>query len=316
MSETRIDFEDFHWIDVGDPTPEVLNRLAETYELHSTSVQDCLQPEHLPKFEAIEDVNFVVLRAYDHDCKNDADSVQELTRKVAIFYGETFVLTIHRTDLPFVQSLKAKYAKRGPKSPVITPEHVLADMINEVLKSYEIPVMHSLENLESFEMEIFGTGTNKKFRLAKGYYLKRKISVIKRMLRATHEPVAKIMSKAEADLAPHFQDARDTSDRLWFYADEISESIQSLLNLHVSLQSQKTNEASRRTNEVMRVLTIFSCFFLPINFIASIYGMNFEFMPELKNEYGYFYALGLMALVVIFIFAWFRRRGWLKTSPW
>jgi magnesium transporter len=314
MGQSRIEFEGFHWIDIGNPTIENLNELAEKYELHPTSVQDCLQPEHLPKFEMINDVGFVVLRAFDIECTPEADTVQELTRKIAIFYADRFVITIHRKDQSFLEGMRNRWNQRSTRDPEVTPEHVLADIINEVVRSYENPVMECMNNLELFEMEIFGAGTNRKFRMQKGYYLKRKVSVYKRMLRATLEPVHKIMTNAEAILMPHFQNAREQIDSLYFYCDEISESIASLMNLHISLQSQKTNEASRRTNEVMRVLTIFSCFFLPINFIASIFGMNFKIMPELDWEYGYFYSLALMLLVVVVIFVWFRRKGWLRRT--
>ncbi|NJL24413.1 MAG: hypothetical protein HC902_04085 [Calothrix sp. SM1_5_4] len=81
MSQSRVDFHDFHWLDIGDPAPEILHDLAKTYELHPTSVQDCLQPEHLPKFEEINEVGFIVLRTFDPDSGKDADTVQELTRK-------------------------------------------------------------------------------------------------------------------------------------------------------------------------------------------------------------------------------------------
>lgn len=312
MTESQIDFHGFKWFDLGNPTPEDLNRYAARFGLHSTSVQDCLQPEHLPKYEMINEVGFVVLRAFDRECTPEADTVQELTHKVAIFYSDRFVLTIHRRDQSFLDGLKQKWSKHKPDDPLITPEHVLADILVEVVRSYERPVMECLANLEVFEMEIFGAGTNRKFRIQKGYYLKRKVSVYKRLLRATTEPLTKIMANAETSLLPHFQNAREGIDSLYFYSDEISESTASLLNLHISLASQKTNEASRRTNEVMRVLTIFSCFFLPINFIASIYGMNFKHLPESDWYYGYYYALGLMVAVVLGIFVWFRRKGWLK----
>lgn len=315
MLEKKIEFRDFHWLDISHPTPEGLERMAKTYELHPTSVQDCLEPEHLPKHEVIYDVSFVVLRAYDQEAPPEADTVQELTRKIAIFYSDQFVLTVHRKDQPFIEALQQKWMKRAQYDSSVTPEHILGDLILEVVKSYEQPVFQCVKSLEQFEMEIFGAGTHKKFRLQNGYFLKRKVSVFKRMLRATLDPLNRIMAKAEADLQPHFQNSKDFIDDNYFYADEIAESMSSLLNLHISLASQKTNEASRRTNEVMRVLTIFSCFFLPINFIASIYGMNFEFMPETKWPYGYAFALGLMATVVITIFLWFRRRGWLKSSP-
>jgi magnesium transporter len=306
MAESRVNFQSFHWVDISNPTQESLNSLAATYELHSTSVQDCLQPEHLPKFEMINDVGFVVLRAFDRECNLEADTVQELTRKIAIFYSDRFVITIHRKDQPFIENLIAKWSKRA-QDPQVTPEHVLSDVLLEVVRSYEKPVHECMANLELFEMEIFGAGTNRKFRMQKGYYLKRKVSVYKRMLRSTLEPVNKVMANAESILSPHFQNARELVDSLYFYCDEISESISALLNLHISLQSQKTNE-------VMRVLTIFSCFFLPINFIASIYGMNFANLPETQWAYGYYYALGLMALIVLGIFMWFRRKGWLKKA--
>jgi magnesium transporter len=101
-------------------------------------------------------------------------------------------------------------------------------------------------------------------------------------------------------------------DKLIFYSDDIYEEITGLLNLHLSLMSQKTNEASFRTNEVMRVLTIFSIFFLPLNFIAGIYGMNFENMPELREPHGYYITLGFMIMIVLGITYWIYRKGWMK----
>ncbi len=316
MAETKIEFHDFHWLDISAPTAEGLEAMAKTYELHPTSVQDCLQPDHLPKHEVIYETSFVVLRAYDKECHDAADTVQELTRKIAIFYSDRFVITVHRADHEFIQNLIQKWTKRAKADPAITPEHVLGDLLNEVVKTYQEPVHDCMANLEVFEMEIFGAGTQRKFRIQNGYYLKRKVSVFKRMLRATLEPLNRIMADAEADLQPIFQNAKDQIDNFYFYADEISESMSSLLNLHVSLQQQKTSVASQKTNEVMRVLTIFSVFFLPINFIASIYGMNFEFMPELKWQYGYEIALGLMATVAGSIFIWFHRKGWLKSRQY
>lgn len=313
MVEARVNFQSFHWFDIGNPTPENLSGLAEKYELHSTSVQDCLQPEHLPKFEMINDTGFVVLRAYDRECNPEADTVQELTRKVAIFYSDRFVITIHRKEHAFIENMIAKWSKRAA-DPTVTPEHILADILLEVVRSYEKPVLECMNNLELFEMEIFGAGTNRKFKMQKGYYLKRKVSVYRRMLRSTLEPVNKVMANAESILMPHFQNAREVVDGLYFYCDEITESISSLLNLHISLQSQRTNEASQKTNEVMRVLTVFSCFFLPMNFIASIYGMNFSHLPETQWEYGYYYALSLMFGVSLGIFIWFRRKGWLRRT--
>jgi magnesium transporter len=316
MIETRIQFKDFFWLDLCNPTREVLDKLAEDYKLHPTSVQDCLEPEHLPKFERFDDMTFVILRGVDAESLSDPDSdtVQELTRKLAIFYGPGYLITVHRTEQPYLNAILARWKARTGIA--CTIQLVFIDIFHEVIKTFDRPVASCVAQLETIEEEIFGSGTRRKFKIREGYYLKRKISVFKRILRASIEPLLQSQGDADKKTRPHFQNVRERMEGIFFNAEEISESASSLLNLHISLASQRTNEASRRTNEVMRVLTIFSCFFLPINFIASIYGMNFDFMPETKWEYGYYSALGLMVLVVLSIFIWFRRRGWLKgTAP-
>jgi magnesium transporter len=89
------------------------------------------------------------------------------------------------------------------------------------------------------------------------------------------------------------------------YADELLEEVNSLLSIQLAL-------ASHRTNEVVRVLTVFSVFFLPLTFIVGIYGMNFDFMPELRQRWGYPAVLAGMGAVTLAIYLWFRRRGWLR----
>lgn len=86
--------------------------------------------------------------------------------------------------------------------------------------------------------------------------------------------------------------------------DQLNEDINNLLSLYLSISGQKTNE-------VIRVLTIFSVFFMPLTFIVGIYGMNFEHMPELHWEYGYVFSIFLMILVTVLIYLWFKRKEWL-----
>jgi magnesium transporter len=90
-----------------------------------------------------------------------------------------------------------------------------------------------------------------------------------------------------------------------FYADELLDDVNNLLSMHIAL-------AAHRTNEVVRVLTIFSVFFLPLTFIVGVYGMNFRFMPELQHPWGYPVVLGAMGIVTLAIYLWFRSRGWLR----
>ncbi|HEX5962233.1 MAG TPA: CorA family divalent cation transporter, partial [Gemmatimonadales bacterium] len=95
------------------------------------------------------------------------------------------------------------------------------------------------------------------------------------------------------------------AESMYSYAEELVEDVNNLLSIQLAL-------ASHRTNEVVRVLTVFSVFFLPLTFIVGIYGMNFEFMPELRKHWGYPAVLAGMGLVTLIIYLWFRRRGWLR----
>jgi len=108
------------------------------------------------------------------------------------------------------------------------------------------------------------------------------------------------------------QSVKDAGGALYFFADEMAESITSLLNLHLSMSMHRTTEASYRTGEIVRILTIFSIFLLPLNVITGIYGMNFDHMPELRFHFGYPAALAIMVSTLLVIFWWLSRKGWLK----
>jgi magnesium transporter len=117
--------------------------------------------------------------------------------------------------------------------------------------------------------------------------------------------VLKLFSPPSDASTPHYQDVREAAEAIHFYADELLESVTNLTNLQLSLASQKTNQ-------VMRVLTVFSAFFLPLTFLVGVYGMNFDYMPELRRSWGYPAIWGAMILITLGIYTWFWKRGWLK----
>jgi len=102
----------------------------------------------------------------------------------------------------------------------------------------------------------------------------------------------------------HFNQLKDEILGLQTNTRHVVDNVANLLNVYISLSSQ-------RTNEVVRVLTVFSVFFMPLTFIVGIYGMNFDFMPELRWPFGYLYAMGLMVFVTFIIYLWFKKKGWL-----
>ncbi|RYE11964.1 MAG: magnesium transporter CorA, partial [Sphingobacteriales bacterium] len=100
------------------------------------------------------------------------------------------------------------------------------------------------------------------------------------------------------------RDTRDLYVRLQNIYDSLSDNTNHLLNLYFNVSAQ-------RTNDTVRILTVFSVFFMPLTFIVGIYGMNFEFMPELHSRVGYPVVIGVMVAITLLIYLWFRRKGWL-----
>lgn len=300
----------FHWLDITNPESAELAKIGKKYGIPKRSIDDCLDPQHLPKIERIKELTFIVTRYYDQNCAEDADSVQELTRKIAIFLGSDFLITVHRRDQPFIAQLRDKWGAQLEISSDAL-QKILNDLLLEVVSTYEKPLEDATDRLDELETQVF-KDDNLKFIIEEGYYLKRKASVIKRMLKLTLEVTARLVSNSELFSAT-FQQLKSATDSTFFFADELQENVTGLLNLQISMSSHRTNEASLRANDVMRVLTLFSVFFLPLNFMAGIYGMNFEHMPELKWQYGYPLTLLGMLLISTAIFYWFWRKGWLRS---
>jgi magnesium transporter len=299
---------DFVWIDVVQPTAAELTDIAERYGLHAVAVNDCLDPEHLPKYEAFDTHAFIILRACDESAEVSGVTVQDLTRKIAIFFSPQFLITIHRKDQLWLSAIHerpaiAKNSNRNGFLPLL-----LSQICNAALDTYLGPMERIESRLDAFETKLFSGGvvSGEVFRreLHEIHILKHQVTVYKRLLWRTSDVVQHIVPGA-GKAATLFRDVQENAESYHFYADELLDDANTLLNVQLAL-------ASHRTGEVMRVLTVFSVFFLPLTFIVGVYGMNFRFMPELNSPWGYPAVLGAMLLVTLLIYRWFRSRGWLR----
>jgi magnesium transporter len=169
---------EFKWIDLSDPTAEELSMIAQEYNLHPSSLQDCLQPEHLPKREELDNHIFIITRIADPYASKEADTIQEVTNKVAIFYTDKYFIIIHRNPTPFIKAIKEKAIDTNRCNDTA---NLLNRIFKAVLLSYDAPAMQLAVELEEYETKIFLE--QKTPSILKGlYYLKRKVDVTKRML--------------------------------------------------------------------------------------------------------------------------------------
>jgi magnesium transporter len=293
-----------NWIDVTAPTPEELHQIAHRHGLHPTVVEDCLDPAHLPKYEKQEEATFVILRVWGERPERTGEAVQDLSRKIALFTRGDLLLTIHRADLAVIQRVEKEWTTRkyegGDRA---TVPAIFADIATEALSSYDRPLDDAEETLMAFERALFDPKARPPALFAI-HQLKGKLGLIRRMLWLTSGVILKSGGGQERTTPLH-QDLRETADSYLFYTDQLLDQTHDLLTIHLAV-------ASHRTNEAIRVLTVFSAFFLPLTFIVGLYGMNFVHMPELSWRLGYPLVLVVMLGVTLAIFAWFRRRGWLR----
>lgn len=298
----------FVWIDVVEPTRADLEQIARDYGYPETAVSDCLDPEHLPKFERFGPNSFAILRAYDERADLMADTIQALTRKVALFWGASFLISIHRKEQQYLNDVIAEWQARHPdgagsaNGSGYTTE-LLAEIALAVVLSYEAPLEGAEARMDAFEGTLL-LHTDVSSLLHQMYMIKRRVALLKRLLWHTIS-VSNRFSTAQERGLPLLQDLRENAESMHFYADELLEDVNNLLHMQLSL-------AAHRTNEVVQILTVFSAFFLPLTFIVGIYGMNFRYMPELAAQWGYPAVWILMLGVSAAIWLWFRRRGWLK----
>lgn len=298
------------WFDVVQPTPGELEEIARIHGLHHSAVQDCLDPEHLPKFEPFDAHSFVIIRAFDQESKGSCATVQELTRKIAIFAGPSFLITIHRTEQPWLATLEARLqAEQGTRvGKEGLQTYLLTQVLNGAVDTYLKPMEAIEARIDAFEELVFG-GRDADARafaedLREVHVLKRQVTLIKRLLWRTLDVVQRL-TPASGRSASLFRDVQENVESSHFYADELLDDVNTVLNVQLAL-------AAHRTGEVMRILTVFSVFFLPLTFLVGVYGMNFDFMPELSSRWGYPMVLAAMGAIVLSIYLWFRRRGWLR----
>lgn len=282
-------FQEFQWTDLEQPAQTELEALAAQHQLDLFQIQDSLQHGHLPKFEQQPEYNFLILRAFTSDINEGATTVSELSNKIAFFYNREKLITIHRRSFSFLQ----EFPQDVPDC-----EALLLYLIARMAETYQTPLNTLDLQIEAFEKTIF-LKDHSRVSLEDLYYLKTQTRITKKLIQLFQHTIGHIEVGAANQTA--LQNIKDLLLSLMLNYDEVLENANNLLHTYHSVSAQKSND-------VMKLLTIFSAFFLPLTFVAGIYGMNFRYMPELEWPLGYALVWGLMLFIAAGVFIWFRRR--------
>lgn len=289
MKITEKAFESFKWIDIENPIKEDLEKINKELGLNYYLIKDSLEKGHLPKYEKNYKVEFYIFRAYTSDIKLHIDEVGEMSNKIAFFLYEDKLITIHRAHFNFLQIHEEKHIKIN---------EFFLRIVKLMIDTFKKPTIDLSNKISDIERTIF-LKDHRKVLLEELYFIKSQSRILKKVLQITQSVIEQSSQNFIASF--QYQDIKDELLNLLTYNEESVENSNQLMTTYLSISDQKNNE-------VVRLLTIFSAFFLPLTFIAGVYGMNFKFMPELNWEWGYYFSILLMTAVVIVIYIWFRRK--------
>ncbi|WP_138494097.1 magnesium/cobalt transporter CorA [Paenibacillus pinistramenti] len=286
--------EGFYWIDADT---EDLDLLQPVFGLHDLAVEDCLSDEEQrPKIEIYESHYFIVVNSIRFDDE------EIFLRALNVFLGRHYIITVTKQKLNELRAVKPILWEQE----VSEPDRFLYLLIDLVVDNYFTVGDRIEDKIEKLEEDILVH--TKRSHLNEIIGLRSEILWLKKMLGPQKE-VINVLNKKDLrliddQLQKYFSDIYEN-------AVKISENFDTFRELMGNLREAYQSSIANRANEIMRVFTAITTIFIPLTLITGIYGMNFDNMPEVHTEYGYFIVLGIMLALGLGMFYLFRKKDWI-----
>jgi magnesium transporter len=303
------------WIGLYRPEEHEVGSLASEFQLHPLAVEDAIHAHQRPKIERYGDTLFVVLRPARY-----LDESEEVEfGEVHVFVGPSFVLTVRHSEAPEFASVRQRLQSQ-PSLLCHGPEAVLYAVLDKVVDGY-YPVVAGLANdIDEIEDDVFSGDPKVSRRI---YQLSREVADFQRATRPLIGMIGALGSgfvkyHVDEELQRYLRDVEDHLIQIVERVDEFRHALRDMLTVNATLVAQQQNEEMRRlgeasnlqNEEVKRISAWAAILFAP-TLIGTVYGMNFEHMPELDWVHGYPIAVGLMFLTCLTLYLLFKRRDWL-----
>ncbi len=290
------------WVNISGESDKAERKLlGRSFGVPHLAIQDANRERHPPKLEVFDKLIFIMLR----DLLTGDEPHEHRVSQLSLFLGANFLISRHHHELPSVKAVFDALQSQ-PETLKAGPAHVTYLISRRIVDNYTPVVLDLEERLAELEDLVFERPDDDVIELITRY--NRSLKRLRRHLVYQRDAIAQLRRPAvplPLKLNQHeFNDVFEHLERLASLCQLNQELASDLLNTHLSL-------ASHRLNHVMRILTITTVIFLPLALLAGIYGMNFQFMPELSSHYGYFGVLATMVAIVLVLVVVFRRRGWL-----
>jgi magnesium transporter len=294
------------WMDIqGLGSEEVLTQVGDIFKLHPLLLEDVVNVPQRPKVEDYKNQLLIVA----HMVRLNAEEDGFETEQVGFVLGKNYLLTFQEEELEdCFDVVRERIRTDQGKVRQLGADYLTYLLLDSLIDGYFPVVEHYEERIEELEDEIVRTPSGQT--MQKLYEVRRELLALRRLIWPLRNVLNLMMRDHHSgvlseDTQIYFRDSYDHVIQLLEIIEAYRELASSLMDVYMSAMGNKMNE-------IMKFLTVISTIFNPLTFIAGVYGMNFENMPELKTRWGYFISLGVMAAVAGGLIYYFWRKGWFK----
>ncbi|MBX2902345.1 MAG: magnesium/cobalt transporter CorA [Chitinophagales bacterium] len=289
-----------YWLHItGAEQKDILTALAARYQIHPLVVEDILHTRQRPKVESYGTYLYITLRLFKEQ------QLKLSSQQISFVLKDNLLISVVEQDNAVFDEVKNRLARKQGVIRQKGEDFLLYSLLDAVIDSYFEVLEDFSSEIEVLEERIIGHAV--KQHLVQLQHVKRSLILFKKHTVPVRELLSNLdrneVAFFEAENRPYLRDLLDHSFRVNDSVETYRDILTSLMDLYHSMMSNKMNE-------VMKTLTVISSFFIPLTFIVGVYGMNFDVMPELRWEYGYYLVWGVMAVLCLALYITFKKKKW------
>ncbi|MGD6817569.1 magnesium/cobalt transporter CorA [Metabacillus sp. 113a] len=287
----------WYWVDFQEPSEKEIQLLSKFFRFHPLAIEDCVEFVQRPKMDFYDDYFFLVLHSI-HQKTLDAEEVD-------LFVSDRYLVSFHKKPVREISNLFLRVKKdAGMQS---GPMQIMYEILDKLVDEYFPPVYQLEDVLNSME-DKSGEQTISSI-MEEVFKIRTDLSSLRRSIIPMRDLLYRMISSSKlSGLKQKEIYLQDVYDHLL----KLVEMIDANRELTADIRDSYLSISSDKMNRIMMTLTVMSSIFLPLTFIAGLYGMNFQYMPELQGRNNYFVVLGIMIVIVIVMVGFFWKVGWLR----
>ena len=311
LQKSLADPTQYFWLDLDAPTEEELSLLDELFHFHPLAIKAVKELVGIPKIDIYENYILLVLHRVFYHFESEECELREFE----VFFSERFIVTIHPTQLSRTfQSARDQVQEHPHELGQHGTSYLLFRILSMAIQDHKPAIKAWQDMLDKIEEKVFQNVNDSILENISEF--KKLVSRMRKSLLPEYEVLKNLYEDKEVTLIvkkirPYFKMVLDNMNALLNELDSLRDHANSIFDIYAAMLTIRMHESSNQLNFIMQRLTIAATIFLPLTFIASIYGMNFKFMPELQWKWGYILVLGIMVVSTSAMIYFFRRKKWL-----